>query len=162
MTWSGQNRRLWAGAAAGSEPRSRTLRGGRAPPAKITNQPPALSPWSRRDVERWLITPMRLLQDGLVALPGNTLESIDPDRPNATFDILAFARTVLGKETPELIAVVNWARIMAAGGNADASIAEWCVLWGWKERTFYRRLGRGMERIVAAKNRADGRHSDAA
>ena len=105
---------------------------------------------------------MRLLQDGLVALPGNALESIDPDRPNATFDILAFARTVLGKETPELIAVVNWARIMAADGNAEASIAEWCVLWGWKERTFYRRLGRGMERIVAAKNRADGRLSDAA
>lgn len=137
---------------------------GRGPPSQIANAPPSPvpEPWSRRDIERWLITPMRLLQDGIVALPGNTLEAIDPDRPNSTFDILAFARTVLGKDTPELRAVTTWARIMAAGGNADASIREWCGLWGWKERSFYRRLKRGIDRIVEAKNHADGRVRPAA
>ncbi len=117
----------------------------------------------RRDIERWLITPMRALREtSIVALPGNALEAVASSRSNATFDSLAFARAVLGKDTPELRAVTTWARIMAADGNAEASIAEWCVLFGWKERTFYRRLGRGLDRLVTAKNEADGRLATAA
>lgn len=125
--------------------------------------PEPAAPLNRRDIERWLINPMRALREtSLVALPGDALEVVSSNRPNATFDSLAFARVVLGKNTPELRAVTTWARIMAADGNAEASIAEWCALWGWKERTFYHRLKRGLDRIVKAKNQADGRLATAA
>ena len=85
------------------------------------------------------------------------LRKADPNKQDAHFDILAFARTVLGKGTPELLAVTTWARIMAAGGHAESSIAEWCREMGWNERTFYHRFNRAVDRIVEAKNRIDCR-----
>ena len=114
-------------------------------------------PWTIKDVERWLLHPMRELKQGLVlvANPGNALTSADPNRPSATFVILAFARTVLGKGSDELTAVTTWSRIRAEGGDIEASIAEWCTAWGWSERTFHRRRKRGCERIAAAKTHAD-------
>lgn len=121
--------------------------------------PTRLETWGVKDVERWLIMPMRQLRDtAILVTPANALVPVDPNRPSATFDILAFARTVLGKGTPELLAVMTWARIKAAGGNADASIAEWCRLKGegWTERTFHRRRLRACQRIADAKNLADG------
>jgi hypothetical protein len=59
---------------------------------------------------------MRGLQRGhaIFVAPGNTLKPVDPNRPSATFDILAFARTVLGKGSDELCAVTTWSRIRAA------------------------------------------------
>ncbi|GJE29751.1 hypothetical protein [Methylobacterium organophilum] len=97
---------------------------------------------------------MRILRvDGVIAGPGNTLvPMMGAQTPQATFDIIAFARTVLGKGTPELLAVMTWARIVSANGHADSSIAEWCKLYGWKERTFHRRRRRGIAKITAAKN----------
>lgn len=124
-------------------------------------EPPAHSgdPWTDADVKRWLVIPMRMLRDqGVMAGAGNALIPTGRDTPQATFDILAFARTVLGKGSDELIAVVTWARIMAAGGHAETSIAEWCTETGWKERSFYNRLNRGVARIVEAKNRVDCRY----
>lgn len=98
--------------------------------------------------------PMRILrEDGIMTAPGNRLVPFGGDTPAATFDILSFARTVLGKGTDELRAVMTWARITAEGGHGEASIAEWCQGYGWKERTFYRRLDRGIAKITAAKNR---------
>ncbi|MGU3540018.1 hypothetical protein [Methylobacterium sp. A54F] len=99
---------------------------------------------------------MRQLRDGpILATPGNALQPTNPDHPAATFDILAFARTVLGKGTPELLAVTTWARMMAAG-DFDASIAQWCRDKGRPERTFHRRRVRACEVIAIAKNRTDG------
>jgi len=120
-------------------------------------------PWTIKDVERWLLTPMRELRQGhsLVINPGNVLAPVEPDRPSATFDILAFARTVLGKGSDELTAVITWARIRAEDRDIDASIAEWCLAWGWSERSFHRRRKRGCERIAAAKTRADREKSQA-
>lgn len=144
---------------SGTEGESRAKDTGRRSPPGIEHP----APLTRADIERWLIAPMRALRDtSIVALPGNALEPVASSRPSATFDSLAFARTVLGKDTPELRAVTTWARIMAADGHAEASIAEWCALFGWKERTFYHRLRRGLDRIVKAKNHADGRLSNAA
>lgn len=119
-------------------------------------------PWTSADVKRWLIMPMKILcQQGILAGAGNGLSSTSNDTPSATFDIMAFARTVLGgRDNPEHVAVMTWARIMAAGGHAESSIAEWCREKGgkWTERTFYRRLDRGIARIVEAKNRVDCRY----
>ncbi len=124
--------------------------------------PPFVSrePWVRADVTRWLVIPMRLLREddgGIMVLSGNAHLATDPNKQDAHFDILAFARTVLGKGTPELLAVTTWARIMAAGGHAESSIAEWCREMGWNERTFYHRFNRAVDRIVEAKNRIDCR-----
>lgn len=99
---------------------------------------------------------MRLLLEGpLVVLPGNvhrpTLEHAQP----AHFDILAFARAVLGAGTPELLAIVTWARIRARAGDPDSSIASWCREMGWQERTFYRRKDRALSRVAEAKNKTD-------
>lgn len=112
--------------------------------------------WTARDVERWLVIPMRLLLEGpLVVLPGNMHRPIGPDLQPAHFDILAFARTVLGAGTPELLAIVTWARIKARAGDPDSSIAFWCREMGWRERTFYRRKDRALARVAQAKNAAD-------
>lgn len=125
-------------------------------PAPAGLAPPA--PWTVRDVERWLVIPMRSLREtALIASAGNALIAVNPNQPSATFDILAFARTVLGKGSDDLLAVVTWARIMAAGGCADASIAEWCREKGrgWSPATFHRRRKRACDRITQAKNAAD-------
>lgn len=117
-------------------------------------------PWTRADVERWIVMPMKILREqGVMAAPGNTLMPFAADTPAATFDMLAFARTVLGKGTPELLAVMTWARIKAAGGNVEASIAEWCREKGpgWSRATFDRRRIKACDRIAAAKNEADAR-----
>lgn len=113
---------------------------------------PGPDPWTAADVERWLLVPMRQLQSGAIQLhPGNALRPVDPHQPPSSYDILAFARTVLGKGSDELRAVVTWARITAQGGGGS-SIAEWCRLAGWDERTFHRRRRRACEKIAAAKN----------
>lgn len=125
----------------------------------MQEHPKGLDPpggWTARDIERWLIIPMRALRETVImAGAGNTLASVDPNRPSATFDILAFARTVLGTGSTELLAVTAWARIKAGLGDPDASIAEWCRLKGWEERTFHRRRIRACQKIAEAKNRAD-------
>jgi hypothetical protein len=112
--------------------------------------------WTARDVERWLVIPMRLLYDGpLVVLPGNVHRPTLPNAQPSHFDILAFARTVLGAGTPELLAIVTWARIKARAGDPDSSIASWCREMGWRERTFYRRKDRALARVAQAKNVTD-------
>ncbi len=70
-------------------------------------------PWTIKVGERWLLTPMRDVREGLafVAHPGNALAPVDLDRPSATFDILAFARTVLGKGIEEVTAVITRSRL---------------------------------------------------
>ncbi|WP_066922970.1 hypothetical protein [Methylobacterium sp. CCH5-D2] len=101
---------------------------------------------------------MRALREtALIASAGNALIAVNPNQPSSTFDILAFARTVLGKGSDDLLAVVTWARIMAEGGRAEGSIAEWCSRKGdrWSPATFHRRRKRACERITAAKNAAD-------
>lgn len=119
--------------------------------------PPAREPWTVADIERWLIMPMRQLREtSIFAGANNALYSADPSRPSATFDIIAFARTVLGKGSEELLTVTTWARIMAGGGDPDTSIAAWCREKGWQERTFHRRRRRACARITAEKNRVDG------
>ncbi|ACL63189.1 hypothetical protein [Methylobacterium nodulans] len=55
----------------------------------------------------------------------------------------------------ELLALKTYARIRAAGGDAEASIAEWCRLKGWQESTFHRRRVRACEKLAVAKNAAD-------
>lgn len=112
--------------------------------------------WTARDVERWVVIPMRLLRESpLQILPGNVHRPTGKDMQPTHFDILAFARTVLGSHSEDLLAIVTWARIKAGDGDPDASIADWCREKGWFERTFYRRKDRAVARIVEAKNRAD-------
>ncbi|ACL63181.1 hypothetical protein [Methylobacterium nodulans] len=113
-----------------------------------------LPAWTAKDIERWVIIPMRLLRESAVATrPGNALRSTDLEQPSASFDILAFAHTVL-TDKDEFLALTTYARIRAAGGDAEASIAEWCREKGWQERTFHRRRVRACERLAAAKNAA--------
>ncbi|WP_298967711.1 hypothetical protein [uncultured Methylobacterium sp.] len=98
---------------------------------------------------------MRLLREApLMVLPGNRHASFAANVPEATFDILAFARTVLHRDHPEeLLAVVTWARLRSGQGeDLDDSIRAWCREKGWLERTFHRRKDRACERIAAAKN----------
>ncbi|ACL58156.1 hypothetical protein [Methylobacterium nodulans] len=98
--------------------------------------------------------PTRLLREtSIVTGLGDALLSAAPDRPSASFDILAFAHTVL-TDKDEFLALTTYARIRAAGGDAEASIAEWCREKGWQERTFHRRRVRACERLAAAKNAA--------
>ncbi|ACL59131.1 conserved hypothetical protein [Methylobacterium nodulans ORS 2060] len=113
-----------------------------------------LPAWTAKDIERWVIIPLRLLRESAIATgPGAALLSADLERPGASFDILGLARTVL-TDKDELLALKTYARIRAAGGDAEASIAEWCREKGWNERTFHRRRVRACERLAAAKNAA--------
>ncbi|WP_267422669.1 hypothetical protein [Methylobacterium sp. GC_Met_2] len=124
---------------------------------KGSSPPPNDRDWDARAVEYWLLSPMRRLRDGvdILAAPGNRLMAADSSIASAPFDILAFARTVLGEDTPELKAVITWARIRADGRDIEASIAEWCDAWGWNERTFHLRRKRACEKIAKAKNSVD-------
>ena len=133
------------------------------PRTTCPDPPPNDRDWDTKAVEYWLLAPMRRLRDGvdIFAAPGNRLKAGDASLASAPFDILAFARTVLGQGSLELKAVITWARIRADGGDIEASIAEWCreAGQGWSERTFHRRRKRACERIAAAKNRADDENS---
>ncbi len=141
-----------------SEPAASPSGGGSEPPgaAQGTSGPDPPSGWTARDVERWIIIPLRLLREtAVVTGPGGALVSADLDRPSATFDIVAFAETVLGRGSDEHRALITWARIKAGGGDWDASVAQWCRDMGWTRRTFDRRRVRACERIAAAKGEAD-------
>lgn len=119
--------------------------------------------WTADDVGRWLITGFREMTFRPVYAPsGNTLISVNtplaPSAPSATFDIVAFAITVLGKKSDECRAVLVWARSVAAreAAKGDWSIAEFCREHRWERRTFDRRRQRACAKIALAKNIADG------
>ncbi|MGY2052395.1 hypothetical protein [Methylobacterium sp. JK268] len=138
-----------AGGGGGEPPSPQAVAAGPDPPR-----------WTARDIERWVIIPFRLLREtAIMAGPGNALHSVDRNRPSASFDILAFARTVLS-DRDELLALLTYARIRAAGGDAETSIAEWCREKDWQRRTFDRRWKRACERIAKAKDEADRRSRD--
>ena len=127
--------------------------------------PPMATVWTIADVERWLITGFREMTYRPVYAPGgscNALMSVHtkltPMAPSATFDIVAFAVTVLGKKNPECRAVLTWARSVAAreASKGDWSIAEFCREFGWERRTFDRRRLRACQKLALAKNIADG------
>lgn len=132
-------------------------------PQAHTAVPPVATAWTVEDVERWLIAGFReMLFRPVYAPGGNTLLSVNtpisPSAPSATFDIVAFAPTVLGKGSRECLAVLTWARSLAARDTAkgDWSIAEFCREKGWPRRTFDRRRLRACQKIALAKNIADG------
>lgn len=125
--------------------------------------PPVATAWTTDDIGRWLITGFREMTFRPVYAPGgNTLMSVEtplsPSAPSATFDIVAFASTVLGKKSVECLAVLTWARSTAAreASKGDWSIAEFCREYGWERRTFDRRRQRACQKIALAKNIADG------
>ncbi|GJD92901.1 hypothetical protein [Methylobacterium iners] len=87
---------------------------------------------------------------------GNTLATIAGSNvPSATFDIVAFAVTVLGPKSDELRALLIWARTKATRGDIGGSIAQFCAEKRWPRSTFEDRRRRASERIAEAKNRAD-------
>ena len=116
---------------------------------------PPSEPWTCADVERWLKTAFRAMPYTPIYAPRadtNHMESMDKNKPSATFDIAAFAATVLGRRSDECRAVLVWARTMAAREIGEASIAEFCREMGWNRRTFDRRRVRACDKIAAAKN----------
>lgn len=122
-----------------------------------------LEPWNCADVERWLKTAFRSMPYTPIYAPrGNMLRSACADQPSATFDILAFTGTVLGERSEDRKILLVWARAIVTEGEVGGSIAEYCKAAGLQRRTFDRRRLRACERIAAEKNRADGRHRDAA
>lgn len=132
-------------------------------PQADTAVPPVATAWTVDDVERWLIAGFReMLFRPVYAPGGNTLLSVNtpvaPSAPSATFDIVAFAPTVLGKKSEECLAVLTWARSRAARetSKGDWSIAEFCREHRWERRTFDRRRLRACQKIALAKNIADG------
>lgn len=123
------------------------------PPQPAGPDPPA---WTCADVERWLITAFRAMPMTAIYAPrGNTLTTIGSDVPSATFDIVAFTVTVLGRKSDECKAVLIWARTKATRGEVGGSVAEFCVKAGWSRSTFEDRRRRACERVAEAKNRAD-------
>lgn len=120
---------------------------------------PALDAWSRADVEMWLKVCFRAMRDGApIFAPRaqtNTLISASKVVPSATFDIAAFAATVLGRRSPECRAVLIWARTVASPYPGDCSIQQFCNEVGWNRRTFDRARVRACDRIAVAKNAAD-------
>lgn len=130
------------------------------PIAPAGSDPPTSGdPWGRGDVEMWLKAAFRLMPFTAIYAPrGNTLQSIDKDKPSATFDILAFTGTVLGDRSDDRKIILIWARSLAARETGDGSIAEFCRAKGMNRRTFDRRRIRACERVAAAKNAIDCRY----
>lgn len=128
-------------------------------PGDGTASPRSGDPWGRADVEVWLKAAFREMPFTAIYAPrGNTLQSMDRNKPSATFDIVAFSGTVLGDKSDERKVVLIWARATAAREAGDWSIAEFCRERGWNRRTFDRRRIRACERIAAAKNAVDCRY----
>lgn len=116
------------------------------------------APWTCADVEVWLKFALRQMRYTAIYAPrGNTLQSLTPGSPSATFDIVAFSGTVLGRGSLEHRIVLLWARAIATEGEVGGSIAEYCRERRWDRSTFDRRRKRACIKIAEAKNRADGR-----
>ncbi|MCJ2068122.1 hypothetical protein MKK75_04735 [Methylobacterium sp. J-030] len=127
-------------------------------PAPQEGRNPPREPWTCADVERWLTTAFRAMPYTSIYAPrGNTLQSVSANQPSATFDILAFTGTVLGDRSEERKILLLWARAIATEGEVGGSIAQFCGAWDMKRRTFDRKRVRACERVVAEKNRLDGR-----
>ncbi|MGU3387201.1 hypothetical protein ACLBYG_22015 [Methylobacterium sp. D53M] len=122
---------------------------------------PKRQPWARADVEMWLKVGFRAMREVPICAPtihDNTMCSVSTRHPSATFDIVAFAATVLGRRSLECNIVLTWARTMAApAGHADCSISEFCRTASPKisRATFDRKRIAACERIATAKNAAD-------
>ena len=118
--------------------------------------------WTCVDVEAWLKAAFRAMPYTPIFAPrGNTLRTVGPNVPDATFDIVAFSGTVLGDRSEERLAVLLWARAIVTEGEVGGSIAQHCSAKGWSRATFDRRRKRACERIAQAKNTLDGRHNPA-
>ena len=126
--------------------------------ARLEGPDPLREPWTCADVERWLKAAFRAMPFTPIYAPrGNTLRSADHSQPSATFDILAFTGTVLGDRSEERKILLLWARAIATEGQVGGSIAQYCDEQDMHRSTFDRKRLRACEKIVAAKNRADGR-----
>lgn len=77
--------------------------------------------------------------------------------PSETWDIMAFAGTVLGQGSEEHRALLLWARIAAQTGHDLASTRETARILSVDASTIFRRRKRACERIARAKNDADRR-----
>lgn len=111
--------------------------------------------WTCADIEAWLKAAFRAMPTTAIYAPrGNTLTALG-EVPSATFDIVAFTATVLGRKSDECLAVLIWARAKATNGEVGGSIAQFCAKTGWKRSTFEDRRRRACERVADAKNRAD-------
>lgn len=112
--------------------------------------------WTCADTERWLITAFRALPYTAIYAPrGNTLRTIDPNKPDRTFDIVAFTGTVLGDRSRSRLILLLWARVMASRGTVGGSIAEYCRESDIQRRTFDRIRIQACAEVTAAKKRAD-------
>lgn len=110
-------------------------------------------PWTSDDVGFWLKAAFRALPYTPIFAPrGNTLRTVAPHVPDATFDIVAFSGTVLGDQSEERLAVLLWARAIVTEGAVGGSIAAYCAERGLSRATFDRRRKRACERIADAKN----------
>lgn len=119
---------------------------------------PPREPWTCADIERWLTTAFREMPYTPIYAPrGNTLKSVDHNKPSATFDIVAFTGTVLGDRSEDRRILLLWARAIATEGEVGGSIAQFCEAKDWHRSTFDRKRLRACKRIVAEKNRIDGR-----
>lgn len=115
-------------------------------------------PWTRADIERWLIVAFRAMPYVPIYAPrGSTLASANRNLPSSTFDILAFSGTVLGEDSRDRFVLLLWARARATEGSVGGSISQYCLGRGINRRTFDRQKNKACLRIVEAKNKADGR-----
>lgn len=125
--------------------------------------PPARPDWTEKDLELWLKAAFAAMPYTAIYAPrGNSLQAVDPNAPDATFDIVAFTGTVLGDRSELRRVLLLWARAAATRGSVGGSVSEFCNERGWKRATFERQRRRALRLVVEAKNKRDGGVRDAA
>ena len=120
--------------------------------------------WTCADVERWLVAAFMVLPDAPIYSPRpNVLKAAVSNVSPSTFDWIAFSADVLGRSSPERLALLTWARVQAGkrmrlrGWVRDVpggSVEDFCREYGIPRKTFDRRRRRACERIAAARGKA--------
>lgn len=136
--------------------------GDEAPPLPPERTPSEPDPprWTCADVERWLVAAFVLLPDAPIYSPRrNVLKAAVLNVAPSTFDWIAFSSDVLGRSSPERLALLTWARVEAGKRMKRAglvrtvpggSVQDFCREFNIPRKTFDRRRRRACERIAAA------------
>ncbi|MFC6790597.1 hypothetical protein ACFQE0_13870 [Methylobacterium komagatae] len=117
------------------------------------------------DVERWLVAMfMTLTTTPIFSARPRHVEAVKPNVAPGPLFWLEFATVVLGAGTPELIALLTWARAKARRrikrhrrlrllkDVPGGTVTDHCVEFGVNRRTFDRQRKRACERVADAWN----------
>ncbi|MFB0490212.1 hypothetical protein ABIE45_002798 [Methylobacterium sp. OAE515] len=124
--------------------------------------PPAMT---CHDIERWLVAAfMAFTGAGIFSVRANRLQPVDPGEMAATFDWIVFSAEILGRDSPERMALLTWSRAKARRrikrhrrlrllkDVPGGTITDYCREFGIWRRTFDRRRKRACERLAEAWN----------